>query len=732
MTEMDKKRFLELLHSYELGIAISDDEIKELELFLIENDEFLDELKQFRPVIRQLQENSEIRETISELASSKGSKSSETHMSKFGFKKIIARFAPVLGVLIIALILVLKPWKIEISSTDEAFAVENRLAILFFENIGDRSDSAGTAAIIRNLLITDLSESDYFRVVSRQRIQDAKNSLGISDEQKIDRNSASQIANEISPEWLLTGSIIQNQSQFIITGELVDVSSGNIIGSQRIIGKPNEDIFSMTDRMSKLVKDDLPLPDGAGQEFDRQVSDITTKSPKAYQLYLKGVENYNKFYNEEARNYFWSALQYDSTLAMAHYYMSRIQYGNNAKGFIKQAMKYSEHAGRTDRQFIKSQMAFLSGDFKKAIGELTPLLRFYPDDKTIYRRIASFYRQLEKLDSAVFYDKEALKIDPKFGEVLNHLAYVYEDLGENKKAIETIDKYIVLNPNEANPYDSKGELYRQMGRDDLALKSFRDAIKIKPDYGPSLRSLARLYLSAGDFDQAENCFKKLSTLHDFFFQRMGRFGKASIYQLKGQFRKAIDELDLIADGKYDDSTIHWNESINVFAYFMKSKILAELRDYSGALESFDNYSTMFKTVLPNEKLHSEYYYAYLLQCNGDTNKANQFIKTLKETSTDAGGETRDYLMASGLDNFARGNYEKALDYFDKDVKQEDRFYSSYMLGRCLIKTGQFEKAIEILENQKHVYSSWLYFSDIWDIKMQYHLGIAYEASGKNK
>ncbi len=65
MAGMDKKRFLELLHSYELGIAISDDEIRELELFLIENDEYLDELKHFQPVIRQLQENSEIRETTS-------------------------------------------------------------------------------------------------------------------------------------------------------------------------------------------------------------------------------------------------------------------------------------------------------------------------------------------------------------------------------------------------------------------------------------------------------------------------------------------------------------------------------------------------------------------------------------------------------------------------------------------------------------------------------------------
>ncbi|MCH7689934.1 MAG: serine/threonine protein kinase, partial [candidate division Zixibacteria bacterium] len=80
--------------------------------------------------------------------------------------------------IIIALVLVLKPWKLTVESTDEAVAAENRLAVMYFDNLVDPTDSTRLGEIVTNLLITDLSDSKHLRVVSSQRMFDILRQLG--------------------------------------------------------------------------------------------------------------------------------------------------------------------------------------------------------------------------------------------------------------------------------------------------------------------------------------------------------------------------------------------------------------------------------------------------------------------------------------------------------------------------------------------------------------------------
>ena len=111
--------------------------------------------------------------------------------------------------IIVALVLILKPWRFEIGPGQEAIAGENRLAIMYFDNLADPEDSQKLGEIATNLLITDLTESQYLDVVSSQRLYDILKLLGREGEKKIDPDVATEVATKARARWMLQGSILQ-------------------------------------------------------------------------------------------------------------------------------------------------------------------------------------------------------------------------------------------------------------------------------------------------------------------------------------------------------------------------------------------------------------------------------------------------------------------------------------------------------------------------------------------
>jgi TolB-like protein len=201
----------------------------------------------------------------------------------------------------------------------EAIAKENSLAIMYFENMVDKGDAERLGEIVTNLLITDLSESEYMRVVSSQRLYDILKLLGKEGQKKIDREVATQVATKAGARWMLLGNVLQVEPEIILTSQLVDVGSGKIAASQRITGETGEKIFSMVDKLTVEIKKDLSLPTVAQQEPDPLVADVTTHSPEAYRYYLEGFNYLQKFNDLEAEKSFRKALEIDSTFAMAYY-----------------------------------------------------------------------------------------------------------------------------------------------------------------------------------------------------------------------------------------------------------------------------------------------------------------------------------------------------------------------------------------------------------------------------
>jgi len=427
-------------------------------------------------------------------------------------KRSLRIVLPVFVVLLISAVLVLKPWKFDISPSQEVIAAENRLAIMYFDNLNDPADSLRLGEIVTNLLITDLSESRFVQVASSQRLYDILKQLGHEGEKKIDRTIATLVAKKAGARWMLLGNILNTEPELLITAQLIDVASGDALASQRVEGQSGERIFPVIDRLTVEVKGDLSLSPEAALEEDLSVADVSTHSPEAFRLYLDGEDLFHKHYWTDAEKSFAEALKLDSTFTMAHYWLALIGYHRNdpaSKAHIANAMKYSDRVGNKEQHYIRSLKARLETDFESAIEELQYIIEHYPDEKNAYVGLGIIMRyNTDDTEGAVDHFKKVIELDPYQREAYNQLAYSYDELGQFEKSIWAINKYIEIAPGEANPYDTKGELYASHGMLDEAIESFKKAIEIKPDYYVSWNSLGHMYLLNSHYEDAEKCYKE--------------------------------------------------------------------------------------------------------------------------------------------------------------------------------------------------------------------------------
>jgi len=347
-----------------------------------------------------------------------------THAPKSRISKTTRLLIPAAVIVIATTALILKPWQFEVRPTQEAVADGNRLAIMYFDNLADPQDGRRLGEIATNLLITDLSESRYVQVVSSQRLYDILKLLGHEGEKKIDPGVASQIAKKAKAKWMLHGSILRTDPQIVITAQLLDVSSGTSVATQRINGEPGEDIFTLVDKLTVEIKSDLSLPEDALTEPDRPVADVTTHSPEAYRHYIEGVELGFKHYFADAERALRKAVELDSTFAMAYYRLAGLRSGAERRESAAKALRFSENVSHKEKLTIEGFHAFTNADPVTAIEKVKEIVKRYPDDKEAHHNLGYLYRYgLRQTDSAIQYYTKAIELDSLYESVYNQLAY---------------------------------------------------------------------------------------------------------------------------------------------------------------------------------------------------------------------------------------------------------------------------------------------------------------------
>lgn len=231
---------------------------------------------------------------------------------------------------------------------------------------------------------------------------------------------------------------------------------------------------------------------------------VTTSSPKARELYGKGMEDYENLYLERCNEDWRAAVKEDPGLALAWAWIafnSRnpaevVAAREKAKALLSQVTP-------GEKLMIQWIAGVQEGNFLAGISAMNDMLAMFPKDKHLLY-LAGNWLMLDNGDGAAqqkMFEK-ALAIDKNYPAALNDLAYVYARNREFAKAFATMDRYVAVLPKEPNPHDSYGELLRMAGHFDESLEHYRMALKIDPNFTSSQVGIADTYALMGNQTQA--------------------------------------------------------------------------------------------------------------------------------------------------------------------------------------------------------------------------------------
>jgi tetratricopeptide (TPR) repeat protein len=499
--------------------------------------------------------------------------------------------------------MVLRPLWVE----QRLVAAPKPIAVISFENLSGDPEYDYLSKAIPNLLITSLEQSRYLQVTTWERMRDLVRQLGREEVRSIDKELGFELCRLDDIDVIVTGSFVKAGNTFATDVKVLDVETKELITSASARGDGVESILDhQVDELSEKVARGVGLSRRRIEKTQRPVAEVTTASMEAYNYYLRGVEEYDKFYYDDARRFLERAVAIDSTFAMAYVYLAST-YGYlmnrvSRDEMYGRAMRYAEHTTERERLYIESRYAIaVENDDEKKRRTLQELVRKYPKEKQAYYGLGLGAWEDNRYTEAIEYLQKTLLLDPNYTPALNLLGYVYTDMSQYEEALEYFERYATASPGDANPFDSMAEVYFRMGDLEQAVARFREAVDVRPDFFGSIRNIAYVYGVTGEYDSAMVWINRyLDTVPTPGLRMMG-YGWRSLFAfLTGRVADAFADIErweeLLKSNRRFPTSLH---------YYLKGHYLCGRGRYVEAERAFVHWHDALDRLFPEQPQSNE-------------------------------------------------------------------------------------------------------------------------------
>jgi len=334
-------------------------------------------------------------------------------MSRRGRWKTLLAAAAVAGVLVAVGWLLLLRHRSSAQSQPDAGRL--MLAVLPFQNLTGNTAQDYFSDGLTEEMITQLGnlDPDHLGVIARTSVMHYKN-----NQEPLD-----QIGRELQVQYLLEGSVRRESDRVRITTQLIQIKDQTRVWS-REYDRELIHLLSLQGEIAKEVADEIHLTLGDHTRIEPVSQTLSTKSPEAYDLYLKGQYCWNKRWLQQAIEYFQQATAKDPNYARAYAGLAdcyALMGGYSARPqneFMPQARTAALRALELDGNLAEAHTALAlivqnyDYDWQTAEKEYRRAIELNPNYATAHHWYAEHLAWSGRFDEALRESERARQLDP--------------------------------------------------------------------------------------------------------------------------------------------------------------------------------------------------------------------------------------------------------------------------------------------------------------------------------
>jgi tetratricopeptide (TPR) repeat protein len=612
------------------------------------------------------------------------------------------------------------------------------LAVMYFENnTGDNGLDHWRKAL-SDLLIADLSQSKYLRVLSGERMFNILEEMDLLGAESYSSRVLEQVSARGGVQYVLVGRLAMAGETLRINALLQEANTGETLGSEMVEGVGEESLFAMVDELTTKIKENFKLSTAEiASDIDREVETITTSSPEAYKYYREGMEYFSKGDNLKSIPLMEIAVAFDPEFAMAYRSMANaytnIGYRKEARIRYQKAFELSDRVSDRERYYIEGVYYQQSEKtYDKAIETYNELLEIYPGDFIGNNNLGELYADLEDWDKVV--PLLEVNIQNKVEPVLSYeyIAYSYAAKGLYNKARDVLKFYLDNISDNAHIRFELVENYLNQGKYDLAEVETERAFSLDPNNYRNFLLRGDISLFREDLIDAEKEYQKLLETEEPVAHQEGINRLSALYLLQGLFDQAKEQAQLgIELGELLGET-DWNSGFHLSLAYLQF----ESKNFKEALEecesAFNISSEAGILSRQREALHLKGRIFLEMNSVDQAQLAADELKSLLERGLNKKAE-RFYWHLIGLIELKKKNFQNAIQYFKQALELlpsqmhpshgQALFFKSLALAH--FETGDFDGAQKEYERIVSLSTGRLFYGDIY-AKSLYMLGVILE------
>ena len=375
---------------------------------------------------------------------SNGASESTTNVSGWKLDLIIAgALVTILGIVVFDIyVRVDTPNK----ASDVTAALPNSIGVLPFDNLSPDPDHAYFSAGLHEEILTQLSQLQNLRVISRTSVlRYGKSDLSIPE-----------IAKELNVGTIMEGSVQYANGRIHINMQLIDAVTDDHLWS-RTYDRDFTDIFSIQSDIATNVSNALRTEFSLTEQED--LKRVPTDSPDAYRLYLAARQS--QLGDNIRLDLLHQAVEADPGFALP--------YVERASIHIQRLRTPGTATNPLDQRAEQEDLA--REDINKAL-EIDPTLG------RAYAWLGMIHRYNWRGVDARNAFERALEFSPNDPDVLVNYGYFLVNVGQQEEAIGLAERAIELDPYNSETHAALGQFNTTAGHFDRAADDFRKAAEL--------------------------------------------------------------------------------------------------------------------------------------------------------------------------------------------------------------------------------------------------------------